>query len=166
MRRRHLRIVNRTEWPTWFIRFLAERIAKRAGITWPYKIVVDRPVRREEGWYGLGWRSQCEVHLNRRPYSAKNYPVVRTDHRFRISPVMEARSSVEVLIQALGHEMSHATVAKGTVKNGRWQTQKMECIANGFSKLCVEWWRESWRKELRRAGRQARNRTTRRSVNV
>ena len=103
-----IKVVNRSEWPTWLVRWLVRKACADAGVTqytWTQ-------VRRNRSWFsGRGGRYEGHGGCNRRALKARN--ATWLFHYFGYKRENSCRdhiphTSVAVLAKLIRHEVEHA----------------------------------------------------------
>jgi hypothetical protein len=154
-----LRLTNTSKWPSWFVEFVIRWLMKRqefpAHVGYlKVKIRDTSRVRHGRAWPGTGATSLACAR--RTPKSSLK------DRYFKFSweREIQLRSSVEMLIRILGHEMRHLDPDNTRGLRG----QGIEHDAEYHSEMCVMAWREQWptlRTQIRAAAREDKQRRQR-----
>lgn len=157
---RSVSIINRSEWPTWLIRWFVQRSAADAGITWAYQWTQKS---HRGSYYGRGWRHKGHGGVVRRYIPPRpdaehviKDPRFKTDDAFPIP-----HSPVAVLAFLIRHEVEHAVDGHPSEFRERSRTRRydMEYICNGTASEWVCSLKEKWPeifKEWRRLARADR----------
>jgi hypothetical protein len=145
--RRSITIINRSNWPTWLIRWLVTRAAADAGVKWEYTWTQRSTKKRI--WCGRGWRNKGNGTVHRRVIDSIPGAVhEHKDHRYASAPVESwPHSPVATLAFLIRHELEHA--GDGHPSNwqgntGRRREADMEMICNAtaaewFNGLSAQW---------------------------
>jgi len=164
-------IINRSKWPTPFLRILAEFVVAQMPFpfTSDYRIIV-RSTQKVNSWRGVGRDNSQIIRLHRRFQPLEGWPMKFRDCRYRWSAKYELRSRIEALTFIMAHEAAHGDLAHPRNfrrENGQLNLALMEHYANQSGYAAVRYLRESWpqlRREITaslRSARKARRRNPR-----
>lgn len=163
--KRSTRIINRSEWPTWLVRWLVRKAAADAKITWPYEWTQRST---SCGWRGRGGRNDGWGSVFRRTITSfEGATWLYKDHRYKTDDVFPIpHSPVAVLAFLIRHEMEHANDGHPSkFRNGsRVKAYDMEFVCNATASEWVLRLREEWpaiRKEWLALARKERNKQRR-----
>ena len=162
--KRSTRIINRSEWPTWLVRWLVRKAAADAKIAWPYEWT-QRSTSR--GWRGRGWNRAGWGSVFRRTIDSREATWLHKDYRFKSDDVFPIpHSPVAVLAFLIRHELEHANDGHPSKfrKESRVKRYDMEFICNATASEWVLGLREQWpaiRKEWLALARKERNKKRR-----
>lgn len=146
---RHVRVVNRSPWPDWFVRPVVAESCRRAGVPFKNRRGVVCPYVVEIGhtlfpsrWYGRGDHRGCWLTCSLRVRVPGR---VHKDTRYKWSVPVPLASAREVFVFLVAHEISHATLSHPLKfrdpKSGRYNVASCEHRANSFGAEMVAWYR-------------------------
>lgn len=137
-------VFNRSNWPDYFVREVAEWVRARVGIDWPYHFYLKRAVRPDY-WRGRAYGSvEANMSIDRR------CPCRETkDRRFKWAPVHKFNSALDVFVYLMAHEMHHATKEnkawfKPKTPGGRRREAEAEYRTGQYAMQTVEAFRAEW----------------------
>ncbi|MCC6323000.1 MAG: hypothetical protein IT438_16370 [Phycisphaerales bacterium] len=131
-----LTIVNRSQWPNWFVKPVCNWIVRRAGIDWDYQITLPSYANTKD-LCGRGWRQGQRSRINRRIQPPGGWPWYRPYYPYTWSAKREMRNRVEAFVHLIAHEAWHAI-------DHHPDRQTDEMNAERFGDECVEAFREWW----------------------
>ena len=149
-----IRIINRSDWPDWAIEDIGFWIAKRAGITWDYKILLKNS-KKLSSWAGRGNTHQQKIILPRRfpgkfSKDIKRWPYAIVENRYKDAGYFIVKTRLELLIFLMAHEAHHACGGNPrhwqTKGNGRTNNKEMEIDCNDEGAIAVQEFRLAWPK--------------------
>jgi hypothetical protein len=106
-----MKIVNRSQWPTWALKVLCRWVAARSDVPRRYTFTFRSTSRG--GWRGTGAKFWQTIRLARRYRPAKGWPMTsryytagKTRSNF---PEVTHRTNLELLVGLMCHEARHST---------------------------------------------------------
>lgn len=160
IRRRSIKLTNTSKWPTWFVRFIAEWLWKKVEPRSRQKQLTLRVRNTKRTRHGRAWWWTTEVTLACSRRVAKER-LNDKYYRYAWKVTHELRSSVEMLVKIIAHELRHLDAdQEGISKQGK------EHDAEHWAWCRVQEWREQhpdMMKKLRVLARKHRSKPCRKS---
>jgi len=143
---KNLKLTNLSEFPTSYLKVLAEFVLPMSGITWDYSITFKK-AKRSIYFSGRGSKYYSKIRLNRwanskrglalhKTSSFSGWPYIIRELRFSFGQTTEVFSITEMVLQVIAHEMHHA------VDYHQPKSSHREFLANDFAITVLKKYRE------------------------
>lgn len=137
------RAKGRARWPDLFVREVAEWLARRGQIDWPYRIEIKNTAYETHA-RGRAWKRVCNLTIHRRTICR-----FQMEHRFKTQrhlPGSGAETATQAFVYLLAHEMRHAQSANWEKSRG-WSR---EFDANRWGREALADWKTKVWPKMRR----------------
>ena len=128
----NLTIINKSDFPTIYLKILTRFCLSHTPINWPYTITFKN--WKIQRWSGTSWYNQCIIRMNR--HLSENWPYKYTDTRISYGPTFIINNRTELMIKLISHELAHS------FQSSLNSFSKKEFLANDFAYSVVEKFRK------------------------